>query len=1331
MTGSTYNNYAWGTTDAERGTGWHKFEWVIDSGKGLTEKIDGKVISTNKTVGKDYTDPELFKVENYDKVKSLKSLTIMNGWSDNSTNRSEISNRHFIDGVSVVKNGAATQSKTLTSVEIPVKGITYTVSPETFEADSKYPEAQTLYISPYMENDTDIVKVLVGDKELNAEQWTAKKGEAPLNASNYPAEMKGYQVTLNADVFKGLADGEHKLTMVTAAGENIPVTFTVKASAHVATNYYLSNGGNDDADGHTPETAWKTFEKLQSVTFGPGDRIYLDATSTWSGVQFRPEGSGTPGNPIIMTKYNDGGDSSKRPVLNGDGTVADLNAHSYLAFDAWRKFYPSGTIELFNVEQWEIRGIEVTNYTKEMQKGATGRNGIAVIFDYFETQGLETLPTSNAEKEKAFYRAGKLQHVVIEDCYVHDVVGYHPVNGAKGAGGKMSGGINAYGPYDDLQINNNIVMYCDVEGIRNDVLAWMGDTRTQFPAYMENVSISNNYIAGVPGDGVVISSANKPVLENNYLTDAGYSYYATSNSGNVSGSVTWNTEILSSCRAVEEKTGAVAKDMGNRQAPMTMGSPNFAGLWFIGTKDAVAQYNEAVNNVWVCNDSEAFDADMFCWGTVFQYNYTYRNNGGFCLFMGTMDDGTLVRYNVSVEDAQSVGISESQNGLFHYSGAPEAIYNNLFILGDKVATIFGGPANTAYFYNNIVIAPNGLTTEGKFGGFHINGSSDGTVSNPKLSGEMKNNLFYPAAIVDSVVEGSTVVLENNITLNSKEELNAVFENLDGFMSAQPVKALLGRSDFTGDKVEQLEGGKGAGVAMSPEAGRGVKTPTGGFDLSQFEGIKLAEKSPAIGKGMVVDREYDYKEQNEAALPLTKDFFNNDITGMTVVDIGPFQYSVLNPHECVFDQKNTDEKYLKSEATCTEPAVYYYSCECGAVGTETFTFGEALGHDLVQHEGKEATCTEVGWKPYVTCTRGDYTTYEEIPMVPHTEVIDPAKEATCTETGLTEGKHCSVCGEVLVKQEVVPKKAHTEVIDPAKEATCTETGLTEGKHCSVCGEVLVKQEVVPKKAHTEVIDPAKEATCTETGLTEGKHCSVCGEVLVKQEVVPKKAHTEVIDPAKEATCTETGLTEGKHCSVCGEVLVKQEVVPKKAHTEVIDPAKEATCTETGLTEGKHCSVCGEIFVKQEVIPALGHDLVKHEGKEATCTEAGWEAYETCTRGDYSTYKEIPATGHSFGDWKDSGDGKTHTSSCACGEVKTEDHKWDDGIVTVEPTQTKEGKKVYTCYVCGGQKTETLAVLPPTPPTGDKGMMMYIVLLILSAGMGTGLVVVRRRKRNGIL
>ena len=245
---------------------------------------------------------------------------------------------------------------------------------------------------------------------------------------------------------------------------------------------------------------------------------------------------------------------------------------------------------------------------------------------------------------------------------------------------------------------------------------------------------------------------------------------------------------------------------------------------------------------------------------------------------------------------------------------------------------------------------------------------------------------------------------------------------------------------------------------------------------------------------------------------------------------------------------------------------------------------------------------------------------------HTIVIDKAVAATCTTTGKTEGKHCSVCNTVLVRQKTVSALGHSwNSGSLTKAADCLHDGVKTFT-CTRADCGATKTEAITALGHIEVIDKAVAAICTATGLTEGKHCSRCNTVLVKQDETPSLGHIEVIDKAIPATCTATGKTEGKHCSRCKTTLVKQQPTEVLGHIEVIDKAVAATCTTTGKTEGKHCSRCKTTLVKQDETPALGHDEKVHEAQAPTCTEIGWDKYVTCNRCSYSTYSETPALGH---------------------------------------------------------------------------------------------------------
>ena len=134
-----------------------------------------------------------------------------------------------------------------------------------------------------------------------------------------------------------------------------------------------------------------------------------------------------------------------------------------------------------------------------------------------------------------------------------------------------------------------------------------------------------------------------------------------------------------------------------------------------------------------------------------------------------------------------------------------------------------------------------------------------------------------------------------------------------------------------------------------------------------------------------------------------------------------------------------------------------------------------------------------------------------------------------------------------------------------------------------------------------------------------------------------------------------------------------------HSEIlIDvPGTPATCTTSGVTEGKRCSECGYIVSGGKYISALGHKAVCIH-VESTCTQEGYE-YWCCER----CHEDMPEYG-----------GYASFPKIA--------HKFDEGIITINPAVTHTGLKTYTCTVCGATKTEII----PSKPFPKEGSIITI-------------------------
>ena len=215
--------------------------------------------------------------------------------------------------------------------------------------------------------------------------------------------------------------------------------------------------------------------------------------------------------------------------------------------------------------------------------------------------------------------------------------------------------------------------------------------------------------------------------------------------------------------------------------------------------------------------------------------------------------------------------------------------------------------------------------------------------------------------------------------------------------------------------------------------------------------------------------------------------------------------------------------LKSAATCVSPPVYYTNCAyCYHKGTDTYVhpwYGpDPNNHDLVHHDAKAPTCTEIGWDEYDACQREGctYTTKVEIPALKHKLVHHDAKAPTCTEIGWEEYDTCSRC-DYTTKVEL-PALKHKLVHHDAKAPTCTEIGWDEYDTCSRC-DYTTKVEL-PALKHNLVHHDAKASTCTENGWEEYDTCSRCDYTTKVEIPAPGHDYTEkVVKP----TCGKGGYT----------------------------------------------------------------------------------------------------------------------------------------------------------------------------------------------------------------
>ncbi|WP_137663290.1 LPXTG cell wall anchor domain-containing protein [Enterococcus hulanensis] len=853
----------------------------------------------------------------------------------------------------------------------------------------------------------------------------------------------------------------------------IPLLFGVlpeKTEAAGAVYYVNAESGNDTNEGTSPDQAWATLDKIEKTKFEPGDTIRLHEASVFDDtlvLEGDKNGEGADGAPIILESY---GDTGGKATINGNGK-------GYV--DQMEKKDIYSTVTLFNASHWTIRDLAITNIgpgedTNEMSKK--------------DRVGMYVLAKNN----------GLTQDIHVDNLDVSDV------NGSWNAKDIGNGGIffTVTGtPTGEVTRFHNIsVTNCQVDNVTRtgisvgatvygDIITPDTEATTIEAGVIQqyghtDVLIENNYVKQSGGDAIVPQFCYKPLIQYNVSDTASFSH---------------------------SKWDLTSKENGTWQVN--------AGIWPWLCYFPNFQYNEAFNTV-DNYDGEAYDCDSGT-GTIYQYNYSHDNEGGFMLICSPKNFDSLIRYNISQNDRKHLFlVSNSLNPDYYdprYPGISEE--------------------ETAYVYNNTLYTGPGL---------------DVTVMSQEEPGyvRMKNNLFYNEGInVTPYWQPAHYGKEHPATVKYDHNLYYGYTNLPNneenpTIVKNPSVELTGAyNSITLPEEPQHERGIKEDEAVEGEV---MTAPgTGGIGLDSVAGYQLTSSSPAINAGTAIVDNGGH------------DYFGNALTdGQT--DIGAHEYAgeITPPTSSTEESSSTEPSSSSTEESSSTKPSSSSTEESSSTKPTSSSTEESSSTEPSSSSTEESSST----KPSSSSTEESSSTKPTSSSTEESSSTKPSSSST-EESSSTKPSSSSTEESSSTK----PSSSSTEESSSTKPSSSSTEESSSTKPTSSSTEE--SSSTKPTSSSTEESSSTKPTSSSTEESSSTKPSSSTEE---SSSTKPSSSSTEESSSTKPSSSTE----ESSSTKPSSSTEESSSTKPSSSSTEESSSTKPSSSVDEGTDSTKPSSSVDE-------------------------------------------------------------------------------------------------------------------------------------------------------------